>query len=336
MLVVFFQFFPGVRMRATREERRSGFTLIELLVVIAIIAVLVGLLLPAVQKVRDAANRMACQNNLKQMGLAFHNYHDTFNTFPPGYVFDLSIPYIGASWGAKLLPYLEQDNIWRTYDDRQPFWMPQNQAAVATPLKIFQCQASPNQGKTYNDTWTGPAAGFPITWGGATTDYMALSGVLGFYWDYIFQGSPPAGGDRHGVLHDSQTNRGLSITDIHDGSSNTAMVGEVAGMPDLYRGNVLVKAAPFDPSDPDQIAGSGWGDPLNGENWLVGSTGDGQTRPGPCVINCTNRTQLYSFHSGGANVLYGDGSVHFLSAGTDARVLIALITVEKGEIATLP
>jgi len=313
-------------------NRRKGFTLIELLVVIAIIAILVGLLLPAVQKVRDAANRMSCQNNLKQLGLAAHTYHDSFKSFPPGYVIDLSKPYVGAPWGLKLLPYLEQDNVYRGYNDRLPFWMPQDQAVVANPLKIFQCPASPNQGRLYMDTWTGPANGFPITWGGSTTDYMATSGVLGFYWDYVFQGNPPAGGDRQGVLHDTPVNKGTRIADITDGTSNSCMIGEVAGMPDLYQRNLLVKSAPFDPSDPDQIAGSGWGDPLNGENWLVGSTDDGVSRPGPCVINCTNRTQLYSFHAGGASVAVCDGSVRFLPTGLDAKILIGLITIKKGEI----
>jgi prepilin-type N-terminal cleavage/methylation domain-containing protein/prepilin-type processing-associated H-X9-DG protein len=316
----------------TRRTSPKGFTLIELLVVIAIIAVLIGLLLPAVQKVRDAANRMSCQNNLKQIGLAAHMYHDSFGCFPAGYVYDLSIPYLSGPWGEKLLPFLEQDNLYRLWDDKQGFWMPQNQAVAANPLKVFQCPASPNQGKLYSDTWTGPAASFPITWGGSTTDYMATSGVLGFYWDFVFQGNPPAGGDRQGVFHDNPTAKGQRIADITDGTSNTIMVGEVGGMPALYQGNVLIKDAPYDPTDPDQIAGSGWGDALNGENWLVGSTQDGKSRPGPCVVNCTNRTQLYSFHTGGANVLVCDGSVQFLRANVDPKVLIALISIKKGEL----
>jgi hypothetical protein len=158
---------------------------------------------------------------------------------------------------------------------------------------------------------------------------MATSGVLGAYWDYVFQGNPPAAGDRQGVLHDRKNDRGTLMSEITEGLTHTIMVAEVAGMPDLYRLNVLVQAAPYQPTDPNQIAGAGWGDPFNGENWLVGSTYDGKNRPGPCVINCVNRTQIYSFHTGGSNVLACDASVHFLAAATDPKVVIALICIDK-------
>src|SRR5205085_10132904 len=128
-------------------KHRRGFTLIELLVVIAIIAVLIGLLIPAVQKVREAANRLSCQNNLKQLGLALHGYHDVQATFPPGLVLSgFDVTDAEATGFTFLLPHLEQDNTYRLYHFDDAWWLPSNTEAVAVGVKVFCCPSNRERG----------------------------------------------------------------------------------------------------------------------------------------------------------------------------------------------
>lgn len=298
--------------------RRRGFTLIELLVVIAIIAILIALLLPAVQKVRDAAARTQCQNNLKQLGLGLHNYHDSNKKFPAAYTYPptAAAPYVHC-WGVFVLPYIEQDSIFRKYNLNAHFFQAPNAAAIQNSISTFRCPGSPNTG-ALNTTPGGLIPGVP-GFQAAKSDYAPTSGILGSLWDIIV--GPPAQGDRHGII---RANLYTRMTDVADGTSNTIMLAEIAGRNDLYRAGRLV---------PGLNLGGGWGDPYNGENWFGGSNANG-TGQGSCVINCTNEfgKGLYSFHTGGVNVVLGDGSVRLLNSSTSGRTFAYLVTASKGEV----
>jgi prepilin-type N-terminal cleavage/methylation domain-containing protein/prepilin-type processing-associated H-X9-DG protein len=322
------------------SRARIGFTLIELLVVIAIIAVLIGLLLPAVQKVRDAAIRMQCQNNLKQIGVAFHSYESAYRAFPPAYSIVLSTP-MATSWGVYLLPYLEQDNLYRNYSLTGAIGSAQNTTVVSTHLKMFQCPAAPTQNRLYTD---GPVPGkalvgsWPssnISWTASASDYTVTTGIRVATLNACVGG----GGDRDGVLEaiapvlPTDPITGTRISQITDGTSNTFLIGELAGRPDLWQAGTKVASYP---SAATAFSGAGWGDALNGENWFVGSLQDGSvpSTGGTCVVNCTNTrgAGLYAFHTNAANVLFADGSVRSLSNGMNHCTFSFLVTKKKGEI----
>jgi len=290
--------------RPNSRPRPSAFTLIELLVVIAIIATLIGLLFPAVQKVREAAGRIKCQNNLKQVGLAFHNYHDANGRFPPGWTnMHSHVPY--------LLPYLEQGAIAAMYRFDISWNVLGGQPATRYDIPILVCPSAPESrvGKWVNDypvsdVIGGSAINVLVPWSSSIRPTRLFRGFF----------LPPEGGNGS----DSDQPR---TTDIVDGLSNTFMIFEDAGRPDRWENGWMTSASPGLPFPADRER---WADTAN--RITVEVICDG-TR----TINCNNGNEIYSFHLNGANFLFGDGSVHFIRQDIAPPTFAALYTRGGGE-----
>lgn len=353
------------------NNRRAGFTLIELLVVIAIIAVLISLLLPAVQKVRESAGRVKCENNLKQMGLALQMYHDANGTFPLGTYDDVRDGGGGTlaafPWGVYILPYLEQAPLFKQFNTNFNFSNPtqtgtfNNQAynvtstdptvnPACTSLSIFQCPSSPTQGAVYTDTWSNNAANPPIngiiasvgpysgntSWACSASDYCAVAGqyAVGNSGTIPNPNYPITAGAgllaTDGVLNDNDIPVG--IVNITDGTSNTWLVAECAGSPNLWiAGPQMIDGPPFTLGF-GANSGMGWADETNGDKWLAGNTYDGMniSSGGPCNINCDNALGYFAFHTKGANFLYADGHVRFVTDHINPDIVIMLVGYSDG------
>jgi len=296
----------------------AGFTVVELLVVIGIIAVLMALMLPAVQRVREAAAQTQCVNNLKNVGLALHDYEAAYKCFPPGAVntYWPNPPFPGVpenvshGWVPFILPYLEQQALYEQYRFDLDFRDPGNRDAVLTPLPLLQCpSARPNR----VDIFT--SGGF-VDWQTSCIDYAPIKGVKA--------GLAPKLIDRadsyDGVMKE---NYRTPISEITDGLSSTVVIGEDAGRPQNWQ---------WGQSYPDlRSSGGGWADVDN--RFSVKGAPPSPTATGnACAINCTNDNEVYSFHPGGANFLFADSSVRFISAGITIRELARLITKAGGEV----
>jgi prepilin-type N-terminal cleavage/methylation domain-containing protein/prepilin-type processing-associated H-X9-DG protein len=329
----------------SRSVRRSGFTLIELLVVIAIIAVLIGLLLPAVQKVRDAANRTQCANNLHQMGLALHTYHNVHSAFPPALDSrERPLSYAGSSyrypgyqpywsWMARIMPYYEQDNLYRQADDwarsgegtkPDPIrWWPwgdrqgKTNPALGTPAKVWQCPADSRTALVSEVSINTTTPNVKVTV--AFTTYLGISGRDFSSFD--------------GIL---LPNRVLRLADITDGTSNTLLVGERPPSADLIWGWWFAGGGQNGDGSSDVVMGVR-------ERCVIPDylrapynclSGPYTFRPGSLYNQC-DQFHFWSLHSGGANFLFADASVHFLNYSAD-NLLPALATRNGGEVVALP
>jgi prepilin-type N-terminal cleavage/methylation domain-containing protein/prepilin-type processing-associated H-X9-DG protein len=310
---------------------RRGFTLIELLVVIAIIGILVGLLLPAVQKVREAAARMKCANNLRQIGLALHSYHDSYGAFPPGYIDGNTNPTstpdndVGPGWGwaSYILPQLEQQNLHRQITFSQGLGMGSNAAVCQTPLAIYQCPSDPYQQNF---------AVWPTNVVVAHGNYLGCNGVL-----ECFNNAGGAAQAGNGLFYRNSRSR---IGDVTDGTSNTIFVGERSGnhSPSTWTGAVTGGRCPAwmatqPPTPPYSPPPGPAYDNADFNEALVLAHGNATHLPS-ADFPIFDPDTFYSMHTGqGANFLFGDGSVHFLTSGIDPSTFQSLCTIAGGEVA---
>ena len=294
---------------------RRGFTLIELLVVIAIIAVLIGLLLPAVQKTREAAARAKCANNLKQIGLAMHNYQGAMGSFPPGFTsrtLTVNGDSLGPGWGwaAYLLPYLEQDGIRQRIDFSRDIADPYHALIRTTSIKGFLCPSDSPKGPTF--TVVASDAGTPIC-DVAFANYVGLGGI------YEVTDYPDV---NTGVL---LRNSQFRFADITDGTSSTLMVSERQSK---HAPMTTWTGAVTNSVNPPLNAGYDDEGPATLILMNIGEPADKRTPNNPL----DHVEDPCSFHIGGINALFCDGSVRFVRNSIDPVTWSGLGTRAGGEV----
>jgi prepilin-type N-terminal cleavage/methylation domain-containing protein/prepilin-type processing-associated H-X9-DG protein len=345
---------------------RPGFTLIESLVVLAIIGVLIGLLLPAVQKVRETANRMQCQNNLKQIGLALHNYEGVHKVFPPAYIttnthangsaygiafgdeYRNGPP--GWAWGTLILPYIEQENLYEHFRLDLPCWAPENAADARTKVSVFLCPSATGGGDGFEVQKVGADRrhGVPLLRSDGSTIFFAHSHYVtnagihqpwgratAYCYDYDVAEPIPANNNKPGRIDGPfYRNAKMPVARITDGLSNTVFIGEHSS---VLSNKTWVGVVPGAVTPP-RLDLRPWPSENNGAGCLVGAHSGPDTHDHPEVIihgpnNPFGHTdEMWGEHGApGCNVLFGDGSVRFISAFTNPYSWAALSTRDGGE-----
>ena len=315
-----------------KSARRSAFTIVELLVVISSIGVLVGLLLPAVQSAREAARRMQCSNNLRQLSLAFQNYESAFKTLPPSRI---TTGLSQHGFAAYLLPMIEQSVVYNLYQFNTPWWDSRNFQATRSSISTWICPTTPGNR-------TAPTASDQSRYvvlppeGLGQSDYVVTHEVMKCFFEA--NSLPLPVGILRGIPGVIDRDRAVRMAAVRDGVSNTLLFAETAGRPSLYYVNTQ--------KDPNATKdGWGWADPRAIGTSLEGSSSDGRqlndtdrNAPytsrifGKCSINCTNHSEYYSFHTGAMQISLLDGSTRSFSQTTDAAILGAIVTRDNGEV----
>lgn len=310
--------------------RRPAFTLVELLVVIAIIGILVAMLLPAIQSVREAARRASCANSMRQLGLAIHNYESAYGYFPPS---GWTQPGPGHPWGTFLswrpliLPFVEQAALRELYDHSIDWWVGSNLIAAEYPIPFFVCPSTPHREPTLSAVPKPPRPALTFTNPLAPIDYEAIMGVQAHEINLFLPVPYYNSTNRFSVMHRNSRNR---FADITDGSSQTIIIVECSGRPTVYR----VKT-PHPEIGNDQ--GITWAD-SEGPFSLDGSNADGSLEGGGpemgsiYPMNRRNDNEPYSFHPGGAQFLFADGHIKFIAESIDIVTFSKLLTRAGGEL----